>query len=91
MYKGNHVKKARCYQFSYLTQEKLNSKNAKELIGLLQQSESHGFNMGMALMDHTKDCDVTWEEVGKIRVQIVKTLWKNFPREAKRRGLKKFN
>ena len=74
-------------KFKSLNTEKLNTLGSKTLLKLLAKPYSTSFNLYMAL----EDCDLTWKEVGEIRVQIVKTIWANFPRVAERERLIKFN
>ena len=77
----------RVNNFARLTTEDLNRKTAKQLLNLIEISWSDAFHNAMGL----KSANPTWEDIGKIRIQIAKTIWKNFPKVAKRKGLRKFN
>lgn len=66
-----------------ISQEKLNSYSAKELLEILDKTF-----MARALA--RKDSKLSSKDIGKIQEEIVKTVWKNFPEVAKKEGFKKF-
>ena len=66
-----------------ISQDKLNSYNAKELLDILSKSF-----MARALAK--KDSKLSSKDIGVIQKEIVKTIWKNYPQVAEKEGFRKF-
>ena len=66
-----------------ISQDKLNSYNAKELLDILNKSF-----MARALAK--KDSKLSNKDIGVIQKEIVKTIWKNYPQVAEKEGFRKF-
>jgi len=66
-----------------ISQDKLNSYNAKELLDILNKSF-----MARALAK--KDSKLSSKDIEVIQKEIVKTIWKNYPQVAEKEGFRKF-
>ena len=66
-----------------ISQDKLNSYNAKELLDILNKSF-----MARALAK--KDSKLSSKDIGVMQKEIVKTIWKNYPQVAEKEGFRKF-
>ncbi len=71
--------------FGKLNREKLDKMTSKQLLNLIEISWSLVFNNAMA----HKLAEPTWKDIEKIRIEIAKTIWRNFPKVAERKGLNK--
>jgi predicted mannosyl-3-phosphoglycerate phosphatase (HAD superfamily) len=66
-----------------ISHEKLDSYSSEKLLDLLDKSF-----IARALA--RKDSKLSSKDIGIIQKEIVKTVWKNFPKVAKKEGFKKF-